>query len=515
MKNAISYARFSSPRQSSNDSYRRQIEATEKFCKENGLTLSNRLEDLGISAWSGKNLGDDAALGAFLKLVESGKIPKGTVLICENLDRLSRAKILDAMHLFSSIIKNGIEIVTTMDGKWYSEKSISENPTDLMISIIYLTRGNNESETKSLRLKSSWLNRHAKISRGEFAKVHCPSWIGKKDGKYVLIKENADKVKIIFDLYIQGYGAATLIQELYKRGIKPFTKTKKWSLVFIHQLLQNPAVIGTYENVGLSVKNYYPACVDETTFYKAISQRKLNNHYLCKTDTKRQVNIYGGLCKCAKCGANMIHYSCKSKDKKKTYRFLVCVNGKLKKCDYVFTPFDKFNSSFLYVLESANFSKLLFAAEPDIKDQSETIRGKIVDIEKTINRLSDAIVKSDSPALVTRLTNLELERKKLEHDYTNEVSNNMSRTDVKADYNNIISKLKSRLHDNTFRLSLRNLMRKHIKEIVVWRDEYRVNFANSDEHCNIYLSNDTFEVAIWEGFEVYTYGSFDKVTSKN
>ena len=136
MKNAISYLRFSSPKQASNDSYRRQIDATEKFCREHGLSLSNRLEDLGVSAWTGKNLGDDAALGGFLRLVEAGQIPRKTVLIVENLDRLSRGKILDAMNLFTSIIRNGIEIVTTMDGKWYSEKSISDNPTDLMVSII-------------------------------------------------------------------------------------------------------------------------------------------------------------------------------------------------------------------------------------------------------------------------------------------------------------------------------------------------------------------------------------------
>ena len=383
-----------------------------------------------------------------------------------------------------------------------------------MVSIIYLTRGNNESETKSLRLKASWLNRHGKISRGEFAKVHCPSWIGKKDEKYVLIKENADKVKLIFDLYIAGYGAATLIQELHKRGIKPFTKTKKWNLVFIHELLQNPAVIGTYENVGLSVKNYYPACVSESIYYQAISRRKSNNHYLCKTDLKRQVNIYGGLTKCAKCGANMIHYSCKSKDKKKTYRFLICVNGKINKCDYIFTPFEKFNSSFLYVLESVNFSKLLFAAEPDGKDESEAIRGKIVELEKTISRLSDAIVKTDSPALVTRLTNLELERKKFEEDYQEAVADNMSRTDVKADYKNVMSKLKTGLKDNAFRLSLRNLMRKHISEIIVKHDSYKVNFTNTDEHLVIHLDKDTFSVSMWDETEVFTYTDFENVTWK-
>jgi DNA invertase Pin-like site-specific DNA recombinase len=80
MKTAISYLRFSSRKQSLNDSYRRQIEATEKFCKANNLILSERLEDLGISAWKGKNLSDESALGGFLKLVEADKVPKSTVL---------------------------------------------------------------------------------------------------------------------------------------------------------------------------------------------------------------------------------------------------------------------------------------------------------------------------------------------------------------------------------------------------------------------------------------------------
>ncbi len=513
VKNAISYLRFSSPKQASNDSYRRQLESTEKFCKEHDLALSNRLEDLGVSAWTGKNLGDDAALGGFLKLVESGKIPKGSVLIVENLDRLSRAKILDAMHLFTSIIKNGIEIVTTMDSKWYSEKSISENPTDLMVSIIYLTRGNNESETKSLRLKASWLNRHGKISRGEFAKVHCPSWITKQDNKYVLIKENAEKVKLIFDLYINGYGASTLIQELNKRGIEPFTKTHKWNLVFIHKLLQNPAVIGIYENVGLSVKNYYPPCVSEEVFYKAIAQRKSNNHYLCKTDTKREVNIFGGLCKCAKCGGNMALYSCKggktNNDKK--YRFLICQNAKIKKCEYIFTPFEKFNDSFLFLLTHAKFIKLMFAGETEIKDNSAAIRGKITELEKTIDRISDAVVKSDSPTLVARLTSLELERKKLEQDYANETAANMSRTDVKADYRGIVGKLNTGLNDNNFRLTLRNLMRKYIEKIVVKSDGYTVFFVNgSNTIClDVYLGQKMFGVMIgYHIQEFYIYEAF-------
>ena len=216
-KNAISYLRFSSKAQAKNDSYRRQTEATEKYCAANGLTLNEKLEDLGVSAWSGKNLDDEAALGGFLKLVDAGKIPKGTVLICENLDRLTRGKILDAVSLFTSILKRGIDIVTTMDGKRYSKDSVSDNPLDLIISITYLNRGNNESETKSKRVKESWNLRHSKIRNNQFAKVRCPSWLRHDGSKYELIKENAKTIKTIFELYVGGHGVYSLVQELKTR----------------------------------------------------------------------------------------------------------------------------------------------------------------------------------------------------------------------------------------------------------------------------------------------------------
>ncbi len=110
MNRAISYLRFSSPKQQFTDSYRRQTVNTEKYCKANNLILDSRLEDLGVSAWTGKNLDDESALGGFLKMVKAGQIPKGTVLICENLDRISRGKILEAVSLFTQILKAGLRL---------------------------------------------------------------------------------------------------------------------------------------------------------------------------------------------------------------------------------------------------------------------------------------------------------------------------------------------------------------------------------------------------------------------
>src|SRR6516164_5727831 len=91
---AYSYVRFSHPDQAKGDSLRRQTEAAAAWCKKNGVSLdtATTFRDLGRSAYTGahRTNPDRHALAAFLKLVESGKVPHGSYLVLENLDRLSR-----------------------------------------------------------------------------------------------------------------------------------------------------------------------------------------------------------------------------------------------------------------------------------------------------------------------------------------------------------------------------------------------------------------------------------------
>jgi DNA invertase Pin-like site-specific DNA recombinase len=136
---AISYIRYSSPKQTSGDSIRRQTAATESFCLRNNLTLTDkyRLKDAGVSAFRGANLEPTAALGQFLKQVEAGQIPVGTTLICESLDRLSREKVRKALTLFLNLIDHGIEIVCLADNeRKYTAKSVDDNSIDLITSIL-------------------------------------------------------------------------------------------------------------------------------------------------------------------------------------------------------------------------------------------------------------------------------------------------------------------------------------------------------------------------------------------
>src|SRR5262245_66010488 len=115
---AYSYIRFSTAEQLKGDSLRRQTEAAAAWCERHGVTLdeSTTLHDLGKSAFLGKHREnpDRHALAAFLKLAEGGRIPTGSYLLIENLDRLSREEEVPACHLLTSILMKGIKVVQMM-----------------------------------------------------------------------------------------------------------------------------------------------------------------------------------------------------------------------------------------------------------------------------------------------------------------------------------------------------------------------------------------------------------------
>jgi DNA invertase Pin-like site-specific DNA recombinase len=100
------------------DSRRRQLEASRAYVEANGLTLADdaQLEDIGVSAFRGANV-RDGALGQFLEAVEAGKVPRGSHLLVESLDRLSREQVKIALSLFLRIGQAGITLITLMDGK--------------------------------------------------------------------------------------------------------------------------------------------------------------------------------------------------------------------------------------------------------------------------------------------------------------------------------------------------------------------------------------------------------------
>jgi len=275
----ISYLRFSSARQELGDSFRRQRKLRDDYCQKHGLTVTDILEDPGISAFRGKHK-EKGALSAFLKLVEDGKIPAGSVLLVEALDRLSRENPYIALGTFCQIINAGIAIVTLNDNQTYTRDDISGEKamTGLLISVIGMTQAHKESYEKSRRLSDAWEAKR-KTATTKPLTATLPRWLQmtKVDGeRKIIIKEaEAALIREIFSLADSGIGSYRIVQIMRGKLIDD----KEFTTNYIKKVLRNPAVKGDYvqktrsyargihKKINLdTIPGYYPTIIDKSMF---------------------------------------------------------------------------------------------------------------------------------------------------------------------------------------------------------------------------------------------------------
>jgi hypothetical protein len=307
-------------------SLQRQLEATEKYCHENGLELdrSLTLQDLGLSGYTGAHR-TKGALGTFLQMVESKKIPPESTLIVESLDRLSREEVLWALNQFTSLITAGITIVTLADRKVYSQKSIKDNWADLIVSITIMARSNEESETKSKRGQSVWeYKRQQAADNGQKLSARGPLWVeyDRKKKEFRLLPEPCKAIETIYRMRLSGKGKTKIVREmnqnpnLWKPPISKRNRTGGWQEPYVVKILSDPIVIGTYQPrkrqgdskkaiAGEAIKNYYPAAISEELYYQVKDLRKASKK--AGGQTRKASNLFVHLVRCGHCGT-ALHY---------------------------------------------------------------------------------------------------------------------------------------------------------------------------------------------------------------
>lgn len=322
---AYSYVRFSSAKQRHGHSERRQSEAIQAYCVENELRLATEPEysflDAARSAWKGEHLGEQGQLARFLRLVQDGTIERGSTLIVESLDRLSRADVRSALAQFLLIIAAGIRIVTLTDKRVYDEGCSDQ---DLVISIFVMSRAHEESSTKAKRLADKFAEKRASASdqltpMGDVA----PNWLKLKDGKagFELVPEKVKAVRRIFELCVQGYGKNTIAKMLNAEGFATLSGregVKGWGTSAVHYVINSKAVLGEWQpmtrtqdprrkkrmKAGDAIPGYFPAAIDEDLFFRAQEAIKTRRTTKATKQTK-DFNVWQGVAKCLHCGSPM------------------------------------------------------------------------------------------------------------------------------------------------------------------------------------------------------------------
>ena len=271
-----SYLRFSDPKQSTGSSTDRQLAYAEKWASEHGLQLDSSLtlRDEGLSAYHQQHI-KSGALGVFLRAVEDGRVPHGSVLIVVGLDRLSRAEPIQAQAQLAQIVNAGITVVTASDGKAYSRTRLKENPMDLVYSLLVMIRAHEESDTKSKRVKASirrlcegWQNG---TYRGRVRQGHDPEWIKETEAGWEIDPERAAAVRRAVELYVQGHGGKGIVQRLDAEGLRLYSTTRVNVTTQVYRVIKMPQLAGikpvSLDGEEYQLKDYYPAVLsaDEWT----------------------------------------------------------------------------------------------------------------------------------------------------------------------------------------------------------------------------------------------------------
>jgi DNA invertase Pin-like site-specific DNA recombinase len=478
MGKVYSYVRFSTVEQSKGNSLHRQLEASKKYCEENGLVLDDTLHfhDLGISAFKGANA-SAGKLGAFIQAVEKGKVESGSTLLVESLDRISRTEVLASLSLFTSILDKGITIVTLSDKKVYTRESISDIG-NLLFSLIIMSRAHEESAIKSQRVKAAWDN---KKKKAEELKIplgkNCPAWLELVNGKYK-IRPKADKaIQKVFDLYTQGHGYMLIVKEMNK-SFETFTylgrKCKSWNQSYIVRLINNKHVTGDF----YGIPDYYPRIISDAQWFLAqqIKQSKRN------TGGKKAtvVNLFSHITKCGYCGGSMIRLN-KSGDRLgKHYKHIamVCDNGRkgITDCTSAGWNMDELEDSLLKTISELDINTIIGETDRTIlkslADNISTIEYELSKSAETKEKIVDAIeLGGQIDVLVERLKTIskndEINEKKLK-EFRALYQIEFSKLEVASNAQKSIHLLKEKLADNDVRLQVNTEIKKIVKEIVLF-----------------------------------------------
>lgn len=399
---AISYIRFSSKAQgaANRDSLRRQEMLFAEFVEENDLEVLDDLQvrDLGVSGYTGANL--EKGLKDILDYIKEGRIQPGDYLCLESLDRLSRDNVWTSIGVLSSIITSGVKVATLS----HSEKRIYDHRSndvmsELMWSVMILSRANEESALKSKRLQSVWQNKrreaHLKPMTGR-----CPGWLELRsdDRKFVIREDRAAVIRDIFDMSDAGIGSGSIAKIINGKGIAPFSRTAKlWSKSYIDKILANRSVIGEYQPhksvhvrdqkgilrskrqpEGEPIEDYFPKIVSEQLFNRVQTKRKNRRASPAGRKGQKFTNLLTGIAKCGYCGStmNLVNKGTPPKG----YVYLVCYQALHGggQCAYK-----------LYRYDQTEHMILKYLHDLPLHDVSEDDNSKIEQLRKAKRELTD------------------------------------------------------------------------------------------------------------------------------
>jgi len=469
------------------------------------------MTDRGFSAFKAAHI-RKGALGGFLEAVKEESVTKGSILIVESLDRLSREAPFYAQMQFSSLINDEITIITANDNKIYNLQEMNRSPEIFYGVYAVMQRAHDESKHKQIRSVASIKGKILKHEKGEHTAnfTSVPSWVTNTKEGYVL-NEKAKAIELIIKMYLNHNGLNTISRELAERKINSPTGRAKWGITTIRKVLDNPALHGlnrlklSYARDGITIdekyefENFYPALITKEEFL-IIQERKKKKSNSRESYGKVTylLSSYGkDRCVCSKCG-----YTTGSQMQKQVNRQGEYTQSAMRlHCRKHKETLDCCSSFKCERLEHAFINAIHKELNPDflkshktVKGNEESIRVQIADIDSEFKMLMDQQKKMKSMKLkleiMKEIDELDSKREEL----TNTLNKKMTQKNGEADYEKLkgLANKCLNIKNSNERKLFKQILIQSVKQIVIdFKTESLACYFNNGNHLSLNYMSET------------------------
>jgi len=278
---------------------------------------------------------------ALQELLEDIKQNKIDIVLSYKIDRLTRSP-KDFYQLIEFFEQNNVSFIST------TERFDTSTPSGRLLRNIMLTFAQFERELASERTKDKLVER---AKKGFFNGGVVPFGYQRKDKKLIIVKKQAEIIKLIFETYLKNSSVDEVYQLLKIKDIKT-RQGNNFTKGLLARVLRNPIYAGKIKYSGNLYQGIHKPIISEELFELAQNAHKKRI---------RKYRIYrkfllGGLIKCNECGSFMspCFTNKHKKGKLKRYYYYRCTSTSKKSwghCPLKEVPADRIEQYLLENLE--------------------------------------------------------------------------------------------------------------------------------------------------------------------
>ena len=349
--NAIIYARVSTDLQDFN----RQIEDIKAYCNKENIEI--------ISEFTEKESGTKRARIELTSMIAFCKNSKPDYVIISELSRLGRTS--EVSRIIETLNDLKICLISLKENlKTLNEDKTINSTAGLIISVM---SGINTFELSTMKYRiASGILSAAKNGKAMCGIYYPYGFTVDKNGKLIINETEAETVRLMFQMYMDGNGIFKICKYLNTKNI-PSRTGKLWSETPLHKIFTNTIYIGKrkYKNTIIEL----PSIIDDELF-EGVNIRLKSKINMISINKKHTYLLDNRLIKCGGCGYAYIGIK---SSKNSAYK---CSSRTLRSCENPSISLKKLEESVTKVILT-HFPQLLLRNQDNTNINSEVEKNKI------------------------------------------------------------------------------------------------------------------------------------------